>query len=52
MPVTVKPRKWQIFRFNKTTVYLKAECDFTNKKDVANFYYSLDGKTGHQLVLH
>ncbi|MBD1425159.1 glycoside hydrolase family 43 protein [Sphingobacterium arenae] len=26
------------------TLYLKAECDFTNKKDVANFFYSLDGK--------
>lgn len=25
-------------------IYLKAECDFTNKKDVANFFYSLDGK--------
>ncbi len=27
------------------TVYFKAECDFTDKKDVANFYYSLDGKS-------
>jgi beta-xylosidase len=27
------------------TVFFKAECDFTNKKDVANFFYSLDGKT-------
>ncbi|NQD71873.1 glycosyl hydrolase 43 family protein [Sphingobacterium shayense] len=25
-------------------VYLKAECDFTDKKDVANFFYSLDGR--------
>jgi len=25
-------------------VHLKAECDFSNKKDVANFFYSLDGK--------
>ncbi|TKB95733.1 glycoside hydrolase family 43 protein [Pedobacter cryophilus] len=25
-------------------VYLKADCDFTNRKDVANFFYSLDGK--------
>ena len=30
-------------------VYLKAGCDFTNKKDVANFFYSLDGKTWHPL---
>ncbi|MGV3764692.1 MAG: glycoside hydrolase 43 family protein [Chitinophagaceae bacterium] len=26
------------------TVYFKADCDFTNRKDVASFYYSLDGK--------
>src|SRR5688500_10423812 len=26
-------------------VYLKAECDFQERKDVADFYYSLDGKT-------
>jgi beta-xylosidase len=25
-------------------VYLKAACDFTDRKDVAYFYYSLDGK--------
>lgn len=28
----------------KTSVYLKAACDFTDLKDEANFYYSLDGK--------
>jgi beta-xylosidase len=26
------------------TVYLKASCDFTERKDEADFYYSLDGK--------
>ncbi len=26
------------------TVYLKIECDFTDKKDQGNFFYSLDGK--------
>jgi beta-xylosidase len=26
-------------------VYLRAECDFTERKDVAHFFYSLDGKT-------
>ena len=26
-------------------VHFKAECNFTDKKDVANFFYSLDGKT-------
>lgn len=30
---------------NQKTVYLKAECDFKEGKDVAKFYYSLDGKT-------
>jgi beta-xylosidase len=30
---------------SQNTVYLKAECDFTDKKDTANFYYSLDGKS-------
>lgn len=29
---------------NQKTVFFKAECDFTNKTDVANFFYSLDGK--------
>jgi len=25
-------------------IYLKSECDFTDKKDLADFFYSLDGK--------
>jgi len=29
---------------NTNAVYFKAACDFTDKKDVAEFYYSLDGK--------
>jgi beta-xylosidase len=28
---------------NQTTVFFKAECDFTNRKDTANFFYSLNG---------
>lgn len=28
---------------NQNTVFFKAECNFTNKKDTANFFYSLDG---------
>ena len=28
---------------NQNTVFFKAECDFTNKKDTAHFFYSLDG---------
>lgn len=30
--------------FDQKRVYLKVACDFTNKKDVANFFYSLDGE--------
>ncbi len=30
---------------SQNTVHLKAECDFTDKKDIAHFFYSLDGKT-------
>jgi beta-xylosidase len=30
---------------NQGTVFFKAECNFTGKKDVADFYYSLDGKS-------
>jgi beta-xylosidase len=26
-------------------VYLKIDCDFRNRTDKADFYYSLDGKT-------
>lgn len=29
---------------NQKTVYLKAECDFKERKDLAKFFYSLDGK--------
>jgi beta-xylosidase len=28
---------------NKNTVYFKAACNFADKKDTANFFYSLDG---------
>jgi beta-xylosidase len=39
---------------NQQVVYLKADCDFTNKTDQAHFYYSLDGKSWMPLgsVLH
>jgi beta-xylosidase len=37
------------------SVYLKAECEFRNRKDVADFYYSLDSnkwtKIGSQLKM-
>ncbi|MBB1286890.1 glycosyl hydrolase 43 family protein [Flavisolibacter sp. BT320] len=35
----------QTIPLQQPTIYFKAECNFTNRKDVANFYYSLDGKT-------
>jgi len=41
--------------FNQKVAYLKADCDFTDLKDVAVFFYSLDGKTwkpiGNQLKM-
>src|SRR5690606_5467505 len=33
------------------TVYLKAECDFINKRDTAYFYYSLDEKNWKKIGL-
>jgi beta-xylosidase len=39
IPVTV-----QVVPITQPVVYFKAECDFTNKKDLADFFYSLDGK--------
>ena len=29
---------------SQKVVFLKADCDFRNRADIANFYYSLDGK--------
>ncbi len=40
---TGKPAEVATIPLNQKIIYLKAECDFTNKKDTANFYYSLDG---------
>lgn len=41
--------------FTQKKVYLKAECDFTDRRDIAYFYYSLNGKTwnpiGNQLKM-
>ena len=50
-----RPEEVQSVPLNQNTVYIKANCDFTDKKDVANFFYSLDGKTwmaiGNQLTM-
>lgn len=40
-----KPEEVQSVPLSQNVVYFKAECDFTNTKDTADFYYSLDGKT-------
>ena len=41
---TGKPLESENISFDQTIIYLKAECDFTDRKDVANFFYSLDGE--------
>lgn len=43
--ITGKPEEVHTVPLNQNVVYFKAECDFTDKKDTANFFYSLDGKT-------
>lgn len=40
-----KPVEAPSIPLSKTKVYFKAECNFKDKKDIANFFYSLDGKT-------
>ncbi len=40
-----RPVEAQKIPFNQETVYLKAECDFRDKVDIAHFFYSLDGKS-------
>jgi beta-xylosidase len=42
---TGEPKEVQSVPLTQKNVYFKAECNFTNRKDVANFFYSLDGKT-------
>ena len=42
---TGKPIEVQTIPVNQKVIYLKAACNFTDKKDVADFFYSLDGKT-------
>ena len=39
-----KPVTAQVIPVTQNIVYFRAECDFTNKKDLADFFYSLDGK--------
>jgi len=42
---TGKPEDKQTIPLLQNSVFFRAECDFTNKKDMANFFYSIDGKT-------
>jgi beta-xylosidase len=42
---TGKPVTVDSIPLKQANIFFKAECDFTNKKDIANFFYSLDGKT-------
>ena len=41
---TGKPEEVQSIPLNQKNIFLKAECDFRDKSDVANFFYSFDGK--------
>lgn len=38
-----KPVEVSSIPLTQNKIYFKAECDFRDKKDVANFFYSLDG---------
>ncbi|GAB2461367.1 glycosyl hydrolase [Hymenobacter qilianensis] len=40
-----KPVEMQRIPLTQNKVYFKTECDFTDRKDVATFFYSLDGKS-------
>jgi beta-xylosidase len=42
---TGKAEEAEAVPLTQTFIYFKAECDFTNKKDTAKFFYSLNGKT-------
>ncbi|HBY51628.1 MAG TPA: glycoside hydrolase [Marinilabiliales bacterium] len=42
---TDKPTELQSIPLSQNKVYLKIECDFRDKIDIANFFYSLDGET-------
>lgn len=41
---TDKPNEMQSIPLSGNKVYLKIECNFLDKVDIANFFYSLDGK--------
>jgi beta-xylosidase len=41
----LRPVEVESVPLKQKTVYLKAECDFRERKDIAYFFYSLDGKS-------
>ncbi len=41
---TGKPEETQRLPFAQSTVYFKAECNFIDREDIADFFYSVDGK--------
>lgn len=40
-----RPVQMQQIPLQQNHIYLKAECDFRDRKDIAHFFYSLDGKS-------
>jgi beta-xylosidase len=44
-----KPVEMERVPLSRKTVYLKAECTFTDLTDTAEFFYSLDGKTWQRI---
>ncbi len=42
---TDTPTEIERLPLNQQKIYLKIDCDFTDRRDIATFYYSLDGKT-------
>lgn len=44
-----QPKEMESLPLQQNVVYLRADCDFTDLKDTAKFYYSLDGKQWSQL---
>jgi beta-xylosidase len=46
---TDKPTELQSIPLSQNKIYLKIECDFRDKIDVAKFFYSLDGKTWNSI---
>jgi len=46
---TDKPTELQSIKLSQNKVFLRIECDFRNKIDIAKFFYSLDGKTWNSI---